>query len=144
MNAQFSHVNFIITLTTPTHSELNLLDNFESLEGEEIEKVILIFRDVLTIFFAELSDRSESSTNRALEDYKKKFQKIVKQIIKQQLNETHESDLNSLIKFLTQVESAQVEREKSQSSKTELQYLRFILLFFQHSNKLFDLKYTVF
>lgn len=115
-----------IILTTPTHPEFNWLDSFGSLEGEKIERVILIFRDALTVFSAELSDRREPSTNRALEDYKKKLQEIAKQINKQGLTETHKGDLNSLKISLTQAGSAQVEREESQPSKTGRQYLRFI------------------
>ncbi len=92
-----------ITLTTPTHPEFNWLDSFESLEEEEIERVILILRGALTVFSAELSDRREPSTDRALEYYKK-LQKIAKQINKQKLTETHEGDLHSLKISLTQAE----------------------------------------
>lgn len=112
-----------ITLTTPTQPEFNWLDSFESLEGEEIEGVILILRGALAAFSAELSDRREPSTDRALEDYKKKLQKIAKQINKQGLTETHKGDLDSLKISLAQAGSAQVEREESQPSKAGRQDL---------------------
>ncbi len=86
-----------------------MIKQLQKLEEEEIEKIILILRDTLTVFFAELSDRREPSTNRAREYYKKKLQKIAKQINKQELTETHENDMNSLKISFTQVESAQVE-----------------------------------
>ena len=115
-----------ITLTTPTHPEFHWLDSFESLEGEEIEGVILILRGALAAFSAELCDRREPSTDRALEGYKKKLRQIAKQINKQGLTETHEGDLDSLKISLAQAGSAQVERDESQPSKAGRQYLRFI------------------
>lgn len=119
-----SRINIIVS--TPTHPEINWLDSFESLEGEEMEGIIQILRGALAAFSAELSDRREPSTDRALENYKKKLQKTAKQINKQGLTETHESDLDSLKISLTQAGSAQVEREESQPSKAGRQYLRFI------------------
>lgn len=115
-----------ITLATPTHPGTNWLDSLEGLEKEEIEELITILRGALAALSAELTDRREPSTDRALEDYKEKLQKIAKQINKQGLTETHEGDLDNLKISLAQAGSAQVEREESQPSKAGQQYLRFI------------------